>query len=76
MVRFEKDKLVIEIETHYPASHWLDLTRDLVRAIGAIDKDLVGSANDYIYSLCDFLEDLMPEESDLRELMRAKGLAD
>ncbi len=70
MVRFEKDKIVIEIETDYPESDWLNLYEDLLRAIGAANKDLVDSKDDYIYSLCDFLTHLLPDELWLRDKLK------
>ena len=39
MVRFEKDKLVIEMETYYPADSWVQAMHDLIRCISIADKE-------------------------------------
>lgn len=74
MVRFEKDKIVIEIESSFPTYDWQERVRDLVYAIGAIDKDRVDDDHDCIYGLCSLLMEMLPEENDVREMLRAKGL--
>lgn len=74
MVRFEKDKIVIEIESSFPTYDWQERVRDLVYAIGAIDKDRVDNDHDCIYGLCSLLMEMLPEENDVREMLRAKGL--
>lgn len=51
MVRFEKEKIVIEIASSFPANDWLERVRDIVYAIGAIDKDRVDNDHDCIYGL-------------------------
>lgn len=55
MVRFEKDKIVVEIPTMFPAADWLERVSDLVYAIGAIDKDRVDNAHDCIWGLCNLI---------------------
>lgn len=74
MVRFEKDKIVVEIPTMFPAADWLERVNALVYAIGAIDKDRVDNAHDCIWGLCNLILEMMPEEGDLLEMLRAKGL--
>lgn len=74
MVRFEKDKIVIEIESSFPTYDWQERVRDFVYAIGAIDKDRVDNDHDCIYGLCSLLMEMQPEENDVREMLRAKGL--
>lgn len=74
MVRFEKDKIVIEIESSFPAYDWQVRVRDIVYAIGAIDKDRVDNDHDCIYGLCSLLMEMLPEEDDVREMLRAKGI--
>lgn len=74
MVRFEKEKIVIEIASSFPANDWLERVRDIVYAIGAIDKDRVDNDHDCIYGLCDLLLEMLPEEEDVREMLRAKGI--
>ncbi|WP_283389114.1 hypothetical protein [Barnesiella viscericola] len=74
MVRFEKDKIVVEIPSMFPVADWLERVSDLVYAIGAIDKDRVDNDNDCIYTLCSLILEMMPEEGDVLEMLRAKGL--
>ncbi len=74
MVRFEKDKIVVEIPSMFPAADWLERVSDLVYAIGAIDKDRVDNDNDCIYTLCSLILEMMPEEGDVLEMLQAKGL--
>ena len=59
MVRFEKDKLVIEIETAFPEEYVVELQRDLLRLMGAADKDMIDNDNDSVAGVCSFLEDLL-----------------
>ena len=73
MVRFEKDKIVVEIESQFPADEWIEHVRDLVWAIGAIDKDMVDSKNDGIYGLCQLVLELLPDEAAAREMIKAAG---
>ena len=74
MVRFEKDKIVVEIPSMFPVADWLERVCDLVYAIGAIDKDRVDNDNDCIYTLCSLILEMMPEEGDVLEMLQAKGL--
>lgn len=74
MVRFEKDKIVVEIPSMFPVADWLERVSGLVYAIGAIDKDRVDNDNDCIYTLCSLILEMMPEEGDVLEMLRAKGL--
>ena len=69
MVRFEKDKIVIEIESQFPKEEWLEHVRDLVWAIGAIDKDMVDRKNDGIYGLCQLVLEMLPKETLLSEVV-------
>ena len=73
MVRFEKDKIVVEIESQFPTDEWIEHVRDLVWAIGAIDKDMVDSKNDGIYGLCQLVLELLPDEAAAREMIKAAG---
>ena len=59
MVRFEKDKLVIEIVTKFQEDDLRELQRDLLRLMSAADKDMIDNNNDYICGVCSFLEDLL-----------------
>lgn len=71
MVRFEKDKLVIEIVTKFPEDDWLEHVRDLVWAIGAIDGEL--AEQERIYGLCQLVLDMLPNEAEAREMIKAAG---
>lgn len=71
MVRFEKDKLVIEIETAFPEEYVVELVRDLVWAIGAINGEL--AEQERIYGLCQLVLELLPDEAAAREMIKAAG---
>lgn len=72
MVRFEKEKIVIEIATKWPADKWKEIMNDLIFAIGALDKERIDNNNDCTYGMCDLLLELMPEENDLRKMLSEK----
>lgn len=74
MVRFEKDKIVVEIPSMFPAADWLEHVRNLTYAVGALDKDRVDNDHDCIWGLSNLILQMMPEEEDLLEMLRAKGL--
>ena len=57
MVRFEKDKIVVEIESQFPADEWIEHVRDLVWAIGAINGEL--AEQERIYGLCQLVLELL-----------------
>lgn len=59
MVRFEKDKLVIEIETKYPEDDLRELQRDLLRLMRAADKDMIDNDNDSVAGVCSLLEEML-----------------
>lgn len=70
MVRFEKDKLVIEMEGTWPADRWVDVMRDLIRCISITDKERVDNNLDCIYGVCDLLEAMLPDEQDARKMIK------
>lgn len=72
MVRFEKEKVIIEIQTKWPADKWKEIMNDLIFAIGALDKERIDNNNDCTYGICDLLLELMPEENDLRKMLGEK----
>ena len=74
MVRFEKNKLVIEIECQCPTGVWKDAMRDLLTGISLIKKDLVEDSGDCIYGLCELILEMLPEERDLREMLKLKEM--
>jgi hypothetical protein len=68
MIRFEENKLVIEIETLYPAGTLINLHRgicDIVRNV--CDETIV---NDTFYAVIDFTEELFPCWEDLKRLQK------
>lgn len=69
MVRFEKDKIVVEIETQFPTDEWIEHVRDLVWAIGAINGELADQER--IYGLCQLVLDMLPNEAEAREMIKA-----
>ena len=69
MVRFEKDKIVVEIPTTYPTTDWLDHVRDVVQAIGVIDKELMDNKRDCIYGLCNLLDSMLPDERQAKKML-------
>ena len=71
MVRFEKDKLVIEIVTAFPEEYVVEHVRDLVWAIGAIDGELADQER--MYGLCQLVLDMLPNEAEAREMIKAAG---
>lgn len=74
MVRFEKDKIVVEMSSRFPASDWAVRVRNLVYAISAIDKDRVDNDHDCIYGLCELLLEMLPDEKYMTDLMKANGI--
>ncbi len=76
MVRLEKDKIVIEIESALPADDWCMFVRDIISAVGAIDKDIVDNNNDCIYGLSKLLLEMMPDEMVLRKMISKEGIHD
>ena len=71
MVRCEKDKIVVEIESQFPADEWIEHVRDLVWAIGAINGEL--AEQERIYGLCQLVLELLPDEAAAREMIKAAG---
>ena len=59
MVRFEKDKLVIEIVTAFPEEYVVELQRDLLRLMRAADKDMIDNDNDSVAGVCSLLEEML-----------------
>lgn len=59
MVRFEKDKIVVEIESQFPEDDLRELQRDLLRLMCAADKDMIDNDNDSVAGVCGFLEELL-----------------
>lgn len=73
MIRFEEKKIVIEIETSFPADDWKELVTDLLRVIACMNKDFVNSDYDSLYRVCDLLCQMIPEEASLRKMIEKRG---
>lgn len=73
MVRFEKDKLVIEIVTAFPEEYVVELQRDLLRLMCAADKDMIDNDNDCVAGVCSLLAYLLPDEKQVRRLLMPGG---
>lgn len=71
MVKFENGKYTVEVADPYPASAWLDTMTDLIRAIGAANKEYTTGERDFIYGLCALLEDMLPSEEQARRMLSA-----
>ena len=63
----------MEVTDLYPASAWLDTVTDVIRAIGAANKEYVSGDRDFIYGLCVLLENMLPSEEQAMRMMPGKG---
>jgi len=59
MVRFEDEKLVIEIHTHTPAEDWLNLFEGICDVVRSVDSDTI--CNDSFHSVIDLMGSLVPD---------------
>lgn len=60
MVRFEKDRLVIEIDTHgSPVEYWMELQRALLDMLSHTTQETL--IEETFYTVPDFLRELMPD---------------
>lgn len=71
MVKFENGKYTVEVTDPYPASAWLDTVTDLIRAIGAANKEYATGDRDFIYGLCVLLEYMLPSEEQAQRMLSA-----
>lgn len=69
MVRFENGKYTVEVTDPFPASAWLDTVTDVIRAIGAANKEYASGERDFIYGLYVLLEDMLPSEEQARRML-------
>ncbi len=70
MVRFEKDKIVIEIESKFPEYEWEYIVKSLVRCIGAMDPEL--NHGDILGGVCSLIEGMIPDEMWLKKKLDEK----
>lgn len=67
MVRFEKDRLVIEIQTHgRPVEYWLELQRSLLDMLRNTSSG--NMVENTFYTVPDFLQELMPDYETLAKM--------
>ncbi len=60
MVRFEKSRLVIEIDTHgSPVEYWMELQRALLDMLSHTTQETL--IEETFYTVPDFLRELMPD---------------
>jgi len=67
MIRFESDKLVIEIETPFPAETWTELHIGIYDLVRDVKQETLCNAS--FYSVIDFLRELMPEYDTVKKMM-------
>lgn len=61
MVRFEKGKIVIEVESVSPAEDWAGLMRSLLHIVSITDKELLNCKDDPLYDVCWLLGSMVPD---------------
>lgn len=67
MVRFEKDRLVIEIQTHgRPVEYWMELQRALLDMLRYTTQETL--IEETFYNVPDFLQELMPDYETLAKM--------
>ena len=66
MVRFEENKLVIEIETRFPTETWLNMHRGICDVVRTIQQEDI--IDESFHNVIDLLAEIMPEEADARKL--------
>lgn len=67
MVRFEKDRLVIEIQTHgSPVEYWMELQRALLDMLSHTTQETL--IEETFYTVPDFLRELMPDYETLAKM--------
>lgn len=69
MVRFEKDKYVIEVPSSFPTEDWKQLMTDILSAIGSIDPQLLEGEHDSVFGLTRFLLQMLPEEDVVKKIV-------
>lgn len=67
MVRFEKSRLVIEIDTHgSPVEYWMELQRALLDMLSHTTQETL--IEETFYTVPDFLRELMPDYETLAKM--------
>lgn len=68
MVRFEKDRFIIEIDSQFPFSDWLSMMNDLITGIGILNKEMLDPQNDCTYGMTNLLQQMLPDENTARKM--------
>jgi hypothetical protein len=66
MIRFESDKLIIEIRTPFPVETWIDLHSGIYDLARNVNQDTL--TQDF-YSVIDFLREIVPDCEDAKKMM-------
>ena len=69
MVRFEKDKYVIEVPSCFPAKEWKQLMTDILSVMGSIDQQLFEGEHDSVFGLTRFLLQMLHEEEVVKKMV-------
>ncbi|HBG39924.1 MAG TPA: hypothetical protein DDW85_00755 [Porphyromonadaceae bacterium] len=64
MVRFEKDKIIIVVESRFPEADWLETCRDIIDAVTEVDDDFRSGNN--FYNLMNLLKEMLPTPEQLK----------
>ncbi|MDR0815076.1 MAG: hypothetical protein LBN37_04910 [Bacteroidales bacterium] len=65
MIRFEKDRLIIEIKHYCPVEYWQELQQGLYDLIRHVNQDTISNTFHEVISL---LEELIPETDDAKKM--------
>lgn len=68
MVRFEKDKLIIEIESCFPTDTWLELYGAMLDLVRSLDADY--SLSDRFYNIPILLDAMLPDSDQAKKLQQ------
>lgn len=61
MVRFEKEKIVIEVKSVSPVEDWINLMQGMLHIVSITEKELLHSEGDPLYDVCWLLESMVPD---------------
>lgn len=61
MVKFEKKRLVIEMECYDSAEVWLDTMRALLDMVSIADKSMLDNKEDSLHSICFLMREMFPD---------------
>jgi hypothetical protein len=67
MVRFEKEKLVIEIQCHNSAETWMELQNGLCDIVRCVKQENIHDRT--FFSVIDFIRELIPEWEDAKKMI-------